>query len=250
MEAALAFPGCDGLEFDIRCSIDGVPVLLHDETLARVQRIPAKCATLTAAELAEHDIPTLGEILGAVGCDPFLDVELKEPVQGAIDALELERGRIDDDGTPVLRNAVVSSFDARSSAGSPASNRPGRAGSTPTTSRDARARDADLGCAAISAEWHAIDAAGVGARPTRASASPPGPFATPSNTRGSRRSACSRSASRPPRSTAEPPARPRACAARIVIAATATTTRTAPTHWIGWSRSPTRASRQRRRIPG
>ena len=36
----VAVPGCDGLEFDVRRSRDGVPVLLHDETLERVQGRP------------------------------------------------------------------------------------------------------------------------------------------------------------------------------------------------------------------
>ena len=162
MQAALAIPGCDGLEFDIRCSADGVAVLLHDESLARVQGVPMACATLTAAQLAGHGIPTLGELLRAIGCDPFLDVELKEPVQGAIDVLELERGRIDDDGRPVVRSAALSSFhvpilewlrDQR-----------------PTWSRWLNAYDlspdtialaTSLGCAAISAEWRGIDDAGM-----------------------------------------------------------------------------------------
>jgi glycerophosphoryl diester phosphodiesterase len=162
IEAALAVPGCDGLEFDIRCSSDGVPVLLHDETLARVQRIPAACATLTAAELAEHGIPTLGQVLKAIGCDPFLDVELKEPVQGAIDVLELERGRIDDDGRPTLRSAVVSSFDDRILRWV-ADQRPTwprwlNANDLSTTTID---RALELGCEAISVEWHGVDADAV-----------------------------------------------------------------------------------------
>jgi glycerophosphoryl diester phosphodiesterase len=162
MEAAVRVPGCDGLEFDIRSSMDGVPVILHDETLARVQRIPAKCVTLTAAELAEHGIPTLGQVLGAVGCDPFLDVELKEPVQGAIDALELERGRIDDDGGAVLRNAVVSSFDA-SILQWLASQQPAwpRWLNAYDLSDGTIRRAVDIGCAVISAERHAIDADAV-----------------------------------------------------------------------------------------
>ena len=162
VEAALAVPGCDGLEFDIRCSSDGVAVLLHDETLARVQRIPAACVTLTAAELAEHGIPTLGQVLGAIGCDPFLDVELKEPVQGAIDDLELERGRIDDDGKPTLRSAVVSSFDDRILRWV-ADQRPTwprwlNANDMSTTTID---RALAHGCSAISVEWHGIDADAV-----------------------------------------------------------------------------------------
>ncbi len=158
IQAALALPGCDGLEFDVRCSSDGVPVLLHDETLARVQRIPAACVTLTAAELAEHGIPTLGQVLGAIGCEPFLDVELKEPVQGAIDVLELERGRIGEDGRPTLRSAVVSSFQDRILRWV--------ADQRPTWPRWLNAYDLssttidhalELGCGAIAVERHAVE---------------------------------------------------------------------------------------------
>jgi glycerophosphoryl diester phosphodiesterase len=162
MQAAIELPRCDGLEFDVRSSFDSVAVLLHDETLARVQRVPLACSTLTAAQLAEHGVATLADVLAAVGCDPFLDVELKEPVQGAIDALELERGRTDDEGRPELRNAVVSSFEVPILAWLRALR--------PTWPRWLNARDlspatvaraAELGCAAISCEEAGIDAEGV-----------------------------------------------------------------------------------------
>jgi len=162
MEAALRIAACDGLEFDVRSSFDDVAVILHDDTLARVQRVPLSCSTLTAAQLAEHGVPTLAQLLGAVGCDPFLDVELKEPVQNAIDALELERGRLDDDGRGVLRNAVVSSFQPTILAWLRAQrpdwprwlNALGLEAGTISLATD-------LGCTAISVAWQAIDEAGV-----------------------------------------------------------------------------------------
>jgi glycerophosphoryl diester phosphodiesterase len=162
MQAALAIPGCDGLEFDVRSSFDSVAVLLHDETLARIQQVPLSCSTLTAAQLAEHDIPTLGGVLKAIGCDPFIDVELKEPAPGAIDALELERGRVDDEGRAILRNAALSSFDPPILAWLRAQR--------PDWPRWLNAYDlspetielaTSLGCEAISAEHRGIDEAGM-----------------------------------------------------------------------------------------
>ena len=158
MLAALTVAGCDGLEFDLRSSLDGVPVLLHDEDLSRVQNVPVPCATLTATELAEHGIPTFQQVLDAVECDVFLDVELKERVGAAIDLLELERGRVGEDGTPGLRSAVLSSFGT--------DVLDWLATERPTWPRwlnaydlsDATLRTArDLGCRVVSVEWHAID---------------------------------------------------------------------------------------------
>jgi glycerophosphoryl diester phosphodiesterase len=162
MEAATGLAHCDGLEFDVRSSFDNVAVLLHDATLARVQRVPLACSTLTADQLAEHGVATIAEVLKAVGCDPFLDVELKEPVRSAIDALELERGRTADDGQAELRNAVVSSFDAPILAWLRAL-RPTwpRWLNTRELSADTVARATDLGCVAISAEFHVIDEASM-----------------------------------------------------------------------------------------
>jgi glycerophosphoryl diester phosphodiesterase len=162
MEAATALPLCDGLEFDVRSSFDDVPVLLHDDSLARVQRVPLTCSTLTAAQLAEHGVPTLAEVVKAIGCEFFLDVELKEPVESALDVLELERGRVDDDGQSVVRNTVLSSFHAPILAWLRIRR--------PAWVRWLNALDlspltielaTSLGCAAISANWQAIDADGV-----------------------------------------------------------------------------------------
>ena len=106
MAAALAIPGCDGLEFDVRRSSDGVPVLLHDETLARVQGRPERVDTLTAEALEGCGIPALADVLAAVGRRAFLDVELKgDHDRSVVEVLASGRGAD-------LRNAVVSSETA------------------------------------------------------------------------------------------------------------------------------------------
>ena len=162
MEAALGVPACDGLEFDVRASKDGVPILLHDPTLRRVQGLDVSPSTLTAAECAALGISSLAEVLKRAGCDPYLDVELKERVPAAIDLLELERGRVDDEGRPVLRDAVVSSFDVEILRW--------LADERPTWPRWLNSVDlfpptidlaVDLGCETISADWRGIDAPAV-----------------------------------------------------------------------------------------
>jgi glycerophosphoryl diester phosphodiesterase len=104
VQAALANPSCDGLEFDVRTSADGVPVLVHDETLARVHGRPERVDQLSAAELAAVGIPTLAEVLDVIELHAFLDVEFKAPpTTAALDVLRARRGE------DPLRT-VVSSF--------------------------------------------------------------------------------------------------------------------------------------------
>ena len=106
MRSALANPNCDGLEFDVRGSREGVPILLHDETLDRVQGRPGRPVNLTLGELRAAGVPTLAELLDLAGRSPFLDIELKgEPVPATVPVLEAARG-------PGLAHAVVSSFEA------------------------------------------------------------------------------------------------------------------------------------------
>lgn len=104
--AALAVPGCDGVEFDVQLSRDGVPVILHDETLARVQRRHDRVDALTAVELAGAGIPTLAEALAALPADAFLDVELKGEDHGdaTADGLRAARGK-------APARVVISSFE-------------------------------------------------------------------------------------------------------------------------------------------
>lgn len=150
--AATRIPGCDGVEFDVRVSRDGVPVLLHDETLRRVQRTPGRVDELEATALASAGIPTLASVLAALPPDAYLDVELKGDSHGGATAEVLRAGRGD---SPT--RAVVSSFE----------------GATLATMRELlpgwqrwlNAEDlrpatlslaVGLGCAAVSVLWGAI----------------------------------------------------------------------------------------------
>lgn len=104
--AAMAVPGCDGVEFDVRLTADGIPVILHDETLARVQRRRGRAGDLPAVELAAAGVPTLAEVLAALPPPAFLDVELKGEDHGDATATVLRAGRGE-----AGERAVVSSFE-------------------------------------------------------------------------------------------------------------------------------------------
>jgi glycerophosphoryl diester phosphodiesterase len=156
MRAALANRACDGLEFDVRGSLDGVPVLLHDETLARLQGRPERPAELTAEALIALDVPTLEAVLELAGREPFLDVELKgNPVPGVVAVLEAGRG-------PALERAIVSSFEPGTLAW--------LGGLRPAWPRWLNAMDllpetlaeaTRLGCRGLSVDWRAIDRIGM-----------------------------------------------------------------------------------------
>ncbi len=150
--AALDVPGCDGLEFDVRAAAGGVPVVIHDETLARVQGVAARVDELTADELETHGVPTLEAVLARLPRRAFLDVELKgDPGRAAVDVLTAGRG-------PRLERAVVSSFEPDTL------ERVGRL--APSWPRWLNAMDlstatilaaTELDCRGVSVEWRAID---------------------------------------------------------------------------------------------
>jgi glycerophosphoryl diester phosphodiesterase len=103
--AAMSRPGCDGVEFDVRLSRDGVPVLLHDPTLTRVQHVRLGVDRLDAAELAGHGVPRLDDVLAALP-GAWMDIELKGDGHGEVTAAVLRSAR----GEAPPR-AVVSSFE-------------------------------------------------------------------------------------------------------------------------------------------
>jgi len=153
----MAIPACDGLEFDVRSSADGVPVICHDATLERTHGRPDRVDALTATALEGLGVPTLADVLVTAGRRPFLDVELKEvlgPV--VVELLAGTRG-------PGLSNAVVSSFDVN------ALERVGHlAPAWPLwlNSRTLTSADVDtalrLGCRGVAIQWRALDPGSVG----------------------------------------------------------------------------------------
>ncbi len=150
--AALAIPACDGLEFDVRASADGVPVLSHDATLERTHGRSDRVGALSAAALGALGIPTLADVLTTVGRRPFLDVELKEvlgPV--VVELLAGARG-------PGLSNGVVSSFevDALERVGHLAPAWPRWLNSQTLTPADIETA-LRLGCRGVAVQWRALD---------------------------------------------------------------------------------------------
>lgn len=97
--------GADALEFDLRCSADGIAVVMHDPTLDRTTDRSGPVGALTAAELSRVDagyrfdprgegtfafrgtgvgVPTLREVITAFPDVPLL-IEIKEiEVQDAV----------------------------------------------------------------------------------------------------------------------------------------------------------------------
>jgi glycerophosphoryl diester phosphodiesterase len=155
---AIGIPGCDGVEFDVRLSRDGVPVLLHDETLARVQGRPDRVDALTAAELRTAGIPSLAEVLDALPVEAFLDIELKGGDHGRATAEVLRRGR-----GAAPRRAVISSFE-RETLGAMRELIPRWPRWLIADDLDAATTDAaaGLGCRAVAVRWGTITPARLG----------------------------------------------------------------------------------------
>ena len=76
--AAVAGSGLDGVEFDVRFSMDGVPFILHDATLRRTYGDPRAVSKLSSETLSALGVPSLREALAVLPPDLLLDVEVKE----------------------------------------------------------------------------------------------------------------------------------------------------------------------------
>jgi glycerophosphoryl diester phosphodiesterase len=158
MLAAIDVPACDGVEFDVQASRDGVSILMHDDTLKRVWGRRERADALTAADLEALGVPRLASVLEAMPARAFLDIELKEePPPDFVEVVERARGAD-------LRNAVVSSFHP---AALTAMRRARPRWALWLNSMDLSAATVDtaveLRCRGISAEWRSLDARAVAA---------------------------------------------------------------------------------------
>jgi glycerophosphoryl diester phosphodiesterase len=74
----------DAIEFDIRRTRDGVPVVIHDEDLKRVANIDKRIAEMTLEDLKKikvfgaETIPTLEEVLQELGSRIIMFIEIKD----------------------------------------------------------------------------------------------------------------------------------------------------------------------------
>jgi glycerophosphoryl diester phosphodiesterase len=90
--------GIEGIELDVHLSKDGVPVVIHDETVDRTTNGKGAVADLTVAELRALDagdgehVPTLAEVLDLVGDELVVDIEVKANAAGEA-VLDEVRGR-------------------------------------------------------------------------------------------------------------------------------------------------------------
>ena len=81
--------GADGIEFDVKLTADGVPIVMHDATLDRTTNGSGEVARRTLLEIRELEagsffddafagerVPTLVEVLEGLGTDLLFNIEL------------------------------------------------------------------------------------------------------------------------------------------------------------------------------
>jgi glycerophosphoryl diester phosphodiesterase len=122
MKKALSYPFVEWIELDVQLSKDGVPVVIHDDTVNRTTDRKGRVADYTAAELAAMDagswfspafrgepVPTLEQVLELTAGKCRLNIELKTyggrypGIEAAVVGLLRRHGRTGD--------SVITSFD-------------------------------------------------------------------------------------------------------------------------------------------
>lgn len=76
---AAALQGADFIELDVQLSRDGIPVVIHDETIDRTTSGTGFVRNLSFRELQDWGpIPSLDEVLAELGKQVFFNIELKQ----------------------------------------------------------------------------------------------------------------------------------------------------------------------------
>ena len=107
--------GADAVEFDVRLTADGVPVVMHDPDVSRTTSGQGLVSELTVEEIRKLGVPSLEETLDCLAGRAGADIELKnephEPgyVAGGAPALEATVDMLDRTGFP--GPLLLSSFD-------------------------------------------------------------------------------------------------------------------------------------------
>jgi glycerophosphoryl diester phosphodiesterase len=72
--------GVDGIETDVHCTSDGIPVLSHDRSMLRMLGIDCliQSVTYAALKVVAPSVPTLADLLDLVGDQVHLDIEIKQ----------------------------------------------------------------------------------------------------------------------------------------------------------------------------
>ncbi len=86
--------GADGVEFDVRLSKDGVPVVIHDATLTRIAGIDKRVADLTEDELSRVDAGSWFSAVYPTKARPEFAAEGVPTVRSVLQLLEAVRGPI------------------------------------------------------------------------------------------------------------------------------------------------------------
>jgi glycerophosphoryl diester phosphodiesterase len=108
--------GADAIEFDVRLTSDGVPVVMHDPDVSRTTDGEGLVSSMTLAEIRGLGAPTLDEALACLAGHAAADIELKN---------EPDEPGYDPDGAPAIERVfdaldraafpgpvLLSSFDA------------------------------------------------------------------------------------------------------------------------------------------
>jgi glycerophosphoryl diester phosphodiesterase len=104
--------GADGIELDVRQTVDGALILVHDAVHGHLP--PFALMTFDDVRRSEPSIPTLGEMLAEVPRHVFLNVEIKHsihepgfsPDRRVVEATLAEIATVDD-----TARILISSFD-------------------------------------------------------------------------------------------------------------------------------------------